>query len=166
VVTLVVQVKRPSREFAARGQVAWRRVATQTQGADFGVDFLPTDDAALRRLLAFARSELAVEATRLEMRVPCELAVRVLHGGRVRHERLADLSHGGAFIRTWNPLPQSERVQLLLRPPMSLLPVQLNGRVAWVRKTGQHAGMGIEFIDTDGSGRALVERLVDRLARE
>ncbi len=163
---VTVVVKRPARSVAVRGQLAWARHRGVKPGLEpcFGVDFVPEDDAARVRLLAFARNELEPHMLRIEARVQVQLPVRLLHGGAVRREHLADLSSGGAFVRTWDPLGLGEWVDLVLRPPFAFLSTTLRGRVAWVRKTGQAAGMGIEFVDEDGTQRPKVTKLLSKLA--
>lgn len=164
-VELTVQVKKPARTFVLKGQLAWaRHQAARGQTPAFGVDFLPEDDATRVRLLAFARNEVEDRATRLEDRLQVELPVRLVHEGTTRKENLADLSAGGAFVRTWNPLQPGEQVELLVRPPRALMSFTLKGRVAWTRTTGQHTGMGIAF-DDDGDARERVEKLLAKLSR-
>jgi uncharacterized protein (TIGR02266 family) len=165
---LTVKVKKPVREFTVRGVLAWVRHSTTRQVGSFGVDFTPDDDATRVRLLAFARREVDADAVRVEKRVQVELPVRLVHAGHTRREFLADLSTRGAFVRTWNPLAVGEQVQLAVRPPGALavlLPrsLELDGRVAWARTTGDHPGMGIEFT-VDDAARARVEKLLARLA--
>lgn len=165
---LTVTVKKPVREFTVRGVLAWVRHSTNRQVGSFGVDFIPDDDATRVRLLAFARNEVDADAVRVEKRVQVELPVRLVHAGQTRREFLADLSTGGAFVRTWNPLPVGEQVHLAVKPPGALavlLPMSLDlaGRVAWARTTGDHPGMGIEFA-ADDEARARVEKLLARLA--
>jgi uncharacterized protein (TIGR02266 family) len=163
-VGLTVRVRRPAREFVLSGQIAWaRRKASKQLHESFGVDFLEADHSTVDRMLAFARNEVLAEATRLEPRVQVELPIKLLHRDASRRERLADLSHGGAFVRTWDPLDVDEIVELVVRPPSSLFAVHLKGRVAWVRRVGNAAGMGIEFFDLDGHLRSTVERLLARL---
>ncbi len=164
-VVLEVQVEKPARQFHIRGQLSWAR-HTDHRGspAAFGVDFLPEDDASRVRLLAFARQELDGDHTRSAQRQQVSLQVRLVHGGAQRKEHLADLSTGGAFVRTWNPLPIGAPVQLLLRPPMALTSLELNGHVAWVRSVGEHTGMGVEFTHDDAM-RERLARLLQRLAR-
>jgi len=162
-VELTVRVKKPAREFHVFGQLAWaRRVGSKALPLAFGVDFLPEDDNS-ERLLAFARRELTAEVMRAQTRVQVQLPARVVHQGKVRNEILADVSPGGAFVRTWDPLALGEYVQLVVRPPGALLTMSLSGRVAWARKTGSHQGMGIEFLDPDGSQHQKVEKLVARV---
>jgi uncharacterized protein (TIGR02266 family) len=164
--TLTVKVKRPAREFNVRGQLAWVRHEAPRQPPSFGVDFLPAEDGTRVRLLAFARDEVPAEAVRAERRVPVELPVRLLHDGHERREVLADLSTGGAFVRTPDPLAAGELVQLFLKQPGSFAALRgtlsLKGYVAWSRNEGEQAGMGIEFV-VDEATRAKLQRLLARL---
>ncbi|HEY1087170.1 MAG TPA: PilZ domain-containing protein [Archangium sp.] len=164
-VALRVEVHKPARTFVLGGQLAWaRHKPAPNQPAGYGVDFLPEDDATRVRLLAFAREEVSSDAVRAEARHQVELKVRLVHEGRERKETTADLSTGGAFIRTWNPLPVGARVQVFLRPPLSLSALQLDAHVAWVRLAGEHPGMGLEFAGRPEE-RARLEKLVAKLSR-
>ncbi len=164
-VVMTVRVKKPARDFAVHGQLAWaRRKASKQLGESFGVDFLPSDDAVRLRLLAFARNELTDDVTRLEPRIAVELPARVIFGGRSRSEFLADLSPSGAFIRTWDPLEPGLHIELLVRPPRTILGLQLLGRVAWQRNAGTDPGMGIEFLNSDPIIRERIRRLLERLS--
>ena len=146
-----------------RGQLAWaRHRGSKNLKECFGIDFLGDDDGA-SRLLAFARQELGPEAMRGEIRLMADLQVKLTHQGKTRREFLADLSPGGAFIRSGEPLQPGEEVQLHARAPGSLFGVHLKGRVAWVRHTGI-SGFGIEFIDDDGKQHERLGRLLSRLA--
>lgn len=164
-VLLRVDVVRPARQFVLRGQLAWvRHKSGPNQPTGFGVDFLPEDDATRVRLLAFARQEVSSDATRIEQRQQVELKVRMVHEGRPRKELVADLSPGGAFVRSWNPLPVGAKVQLALRLPLSFSALELKGHVAWVRLAGEHPGMGVEF-EHDDAARVKLEKLLLKLAR-
>jgi uncharacterized protein (TIGR02266 family) len=160
-VTLTVRVRKPPREFVFTAQVAWaRRKGSKQRSECFGVDFQEADDATIGRMLAFARNEVPAETTRLERRVQVELPIKLLHGTTSRRERLADLSHGGAFVRTWDPLDVDEIVEVVVRPPNSIFSLRLKGRVAWVRRVGDASGMGIEFLDVQGTVRRDVDKLL------
>lgn len=162
-VKVVVRVRRPPREFTFSGQIAWaRRKASKQLQVSYGVDFAGDEDATVTRMLAFARDEVPADATRFERRVPVGLPIKLLHGNRTRKDWLTDLSHGGAFVRTWNPIEVDEIVELVIRPPSSLFSVHLNGRVAWVRRGGEAPGMGIEFLDLTGTLRRDVDKLIGR----
>ncbi len=161
---VAVKLKKPLREFSFRGVLAWARHRTTRQPASFGVDFSASDEGSRARLLAFARNEVPAEAVRVGRRLQVELGVRLVHEGRVRKEKLADLSLGGAFVHTPTPLALGELVELTLRPPRSLGSFMVRGHVAWVRHGGPLAGMGIEFVADTETHRRL-DRLLARLSR-
>jgi uncharacterized protein (TIGR02266 family) len=163
--SLLVEVTRPSRQFVVRGQIAWvRHKPGPRQPMGYGFDFNPEDDAARVRLLAFARRELSSDATRVDRRQQVELQVRVVHDGKQRTEWMADLSMGGAFVRTWDPLPIGSRVALALRPGLSLTLLEIPAHVAWVRLAGAHPGMGLEF-EADTAVRSRLEKFLQKVAR-
>lgn len=164
-VVMKVEVQRPARQFVVRGQLAWvRHKSAPNQPMGFGVDFIPEDDATRVRLLAFARQEVSSDAIRVERRQQVELGVKLVHEGKQRKETLADLSPGGAFVRTWNPLPVGAKVLLSMRLPLSLLALELKGHVAWVKLAGEHPGMGVEF-EPNPSARSKIEKLLLKLAK-
>ena len=154
------------RSFIVRGQLAWvRHKGVRALKECFGIDFSEADEASTARLLAFARNELDFEAMRAETRQLTDLPVTLLHRGEARKEFLVDLSPGGAFVRSGAPLLVGEAVTLTLRVPLSvsLLPLKLKGRVAWVRKTGTAPGMGIEFAVEDLAAQERLLKLLGKL---
>ena len=162
IVDLSVRIERPLREFTVRGQLAWaRHKGSRHLKECFGIDFLGLDDSS-HRLMAFARRDLDPESTRGTVRLLTDLKVRITHLGQTRREFLADLSEGGAFVRSGMPAEVGELLELHLRPPGSLTSMMLNARVAWVRATGNEPGMGLEFLDGDTK---VAERLGKVLAR-
>jgi uncharacterized protein (TIGR02266 family) len=164
-VSLRVEVERPARQFIVRGQLAWvRHKSGPNQPTGFGLDFQPEDDSTRVRLLAFARREVTSDSTRVELRQQVELQVRLVHAGTQRRELMADLSPGGAFVRTWNPLPVGAHVTLVMRLPRSLTSIELKSQVAWVRLAGEHPGMGLEFLRNE-SQREKIEKLLMKLAK-
>jgi uncharacterized protein (TIGR02266 family) len=142
-----------------------RHKGTRALKECFGIDFSEGDEASTARLLAFARNEVEGEAMRTEARVATDLPVSLVHRGETRREFLADLSPGGAFIRSAVPLLPGEAVTVHLRPPLSvaLLAIKLKGRVAWVRRTGAAPGMGIEFEVEDIAAHARLLKLLSKL---
>jgi hypothetical protein len=70
---------------------------------------------------------------------------------RATQETCANVSRGGAFVMTREPLPPGRRVLLEIGLP-SGEPVEAIGRVAWTkrvmapREEDQRAGIGIEFL--------------------
>lgn len=85
-----------------------------------------------------------------------------------------NISRGGIFINTRNPLAVGSVVRLIISLPDAAFPFDLTGRVIRVHPydpNAEHApdqvpGMGIEFVDVDEDKRARLERFVDRLRKE
>ncbi|MCU0698717.1 MAG: TIGR02266 family protein [Myxococcaceae bacterium] len=81
-----------------------------------------------------------------------------------------NISRGGIFINTRNPLSVGSVVRLIISLPDAAFPFDLTGRVIRVQphdpQSDQMSGMGIEFIDVDDEKRARLERFVDRLRAE
>ena len=160
-VRLTVKVGRPLRDFQVKGQLAWaRHKGSRGLKECYGIDFVGDHE----RLLAFARAELDPSALRTGPRLATDLPVRISHGGHVRREFLVDLSDGGAFIRSPDPIPVGHEVELHVRAPHALLGFTLKGRVAWQRNTGAARGFGVEFIDEDPPTRARLDKLLVRLS--
>ena len=81
-----------------------------------------------------------------------------------------NISQGGIFINTRNPLSVGTTVRLIVSLPDAQFPFDLTGRVARVNEfdnpSNQVPGMGIEFVDVDEDKRSRIERFVDRLRKE
>lgn len=72
----------------------------------------------------------------------------------------ADLSEGGAFLRSDLLLEQGEALSLEFEVPGEAA-VQAGARVAWVRRfpeEGQPAGMGVQFLEMSDEDRARLVR--------
>ncbi len=165
-VLLTVHVRQPTRDFEVRGVVAWaRRKGSESLKACYGVDFEVGEDRARDRLLAFARHEVGPEALRFEHRVHVEVPIRVREGQAEHAWQLADLSTGGAFILTRVAPSVGTALTLSVRPPMSLLSLKLEGRVAWVRRGGPLPGMGVEFTQATPAQRERLQKWLARLAK-
>ncbi len=81
-----------------------------------------------------------------------------------------NISRGGIFINTRNPLVVGTKVRLIISLPDTAFPFELSGRVTRVNEfdnpSNQVPGMGIEFVDVDDEKRARIERFVERLRKE
>ena len=81
-----------------------------------------------------------------------------------------NISRGGMFINTRNPLAVGTTVRLIISLPDTAFPFDLTGRVTRVAEfnnpANQVPGMGIEFVDVDDEKRARIERFVERLRKE
>jgi uncharacterized protein (TIGR02266 family) len=80
-----------------------------------------------------------------------------------------NISRGGIFINTPNPLAVGTTVRLIISLPDAAFPFDLSGRVTRVNEVNnpnQVPGMGIEFVGIDDEKRERIQRLVDRLRKE
>ncbi len=111
---------------------------------------------------------------RLEIRVPVRISTiepeRDPWTGRpffrATHETSANLSRGGAFVHTSEPLRPGRRLLLEIELPDGR-PVETLARVAWTRRAllpgGGHtdAGIGVEFLGGAADQLASLESFVD-----
>jgi type IV pilus assembly protein PilZ len=81
-----------------------------------------------------------------------------------------NISKGGLFINSRNPLPVGTLVRLIISLPDTAFPFDLTGRVTRVSEYDNAAnevpGMGVEFVDIDEDKRSRIERFVDKLRQE
>lgn len=84
-------------------------------------------------------------------RVPIIVEIYYQTESPVIRSRLADLSEGGLFVDTVNPLPPGTEVKFRFQPPGKgpQAPIVGLAKVAWIQQT---VGMGIEFVRFGGDG--------------
>jgi hypothetical protein len=83
---------------------------------------------------------------------------------RSAEETTANLSRGGAYLRSWEPLEAGRRVILTIDPAGDAL--QLTARVVWTRRQLQRAeregleapGYGLEFVECSQRELAQLDR--------
>jgi len=89
---------------------------------------------------------------------------------RSAEETTANLSHGGAYLRSWEPLAPGRRVVITIALPRSE-ELQLVGRVAWTRRALlpngaseiEAPGYGIEFIGGSSTELAALDHYLTSL---
>jgi len=89
---------------------------------------------------------------------------------RSAEETTANLSRGGAYLRSWEPLEAGRRVIVAIDLP-SGEELQLTGRVVWTRrelrpesaKDSEAPGYGVEFFGASSRELADLGRLIDSL---
>lgn len=81
-----------------------------------------------------------------------------------------NISRGGMFINTRNPLAVGSIVRLIVSLPDAAFPFDLTGRVIRVHAPDPGSdlvpGMGIEFVDVDEEKKGRLARFVERLRAE
>ncbi len=167
-VRLTLRVREPApRNFTIHTQLAWaRRKASVGLREAYGLEFLPDNRGARDRLVSFARGHTPDASQRNEERLSVALPAALSWQGGQRQEELADLSLGGAFLRTPEPLPVGAEVELSFRPPRALTKLRLRGRVTWRRTSGTEPGMGLRFEYESSRQAERVATLVERLGQK
>ncbi|RKI13963.1 TIGR02266 family protein [Corallococcus sp. AB030] len=114
-------------------------------------------------------------ADTLEKPVPAPRAHRIDHELPVAYRTVAgfvtdwavNLSRGGLYINTQQPLPVGTVVRLLVSLPGASFPVDLSGKVTRTNPQGtpgsEVPGMAVEFLDVDDEKRSRIEAFVERL---
>ena len=112
-------------------------------------------------------AESADKSARKSARLQHELLVAYRTVDGFITDWAVNISHGGVFINTRNPLAVGSVVRLIVSLPGAEFPFDLLGRVIRVHpndpETGQVPGMGLEFIDIDDDKRERLERFVETL---
>jgi len=100
---------------------------------------------------------------RAHPRIPIELRVDYPKLNAFFADYTRNISKGGTFVRTAQPLPVGTRFVFRLSVPSLEEPILLDGEVAWNREDGDEPGMGIRFVYPNEEARASIERLVEDL---
>lgn len=80
-------------------------------------------------------------------------------------EYVSNISQGGVFIRSKNPLPVGTRVNLKFSVILDdFETVEGEGEVVRVDTTGEHMGMGVAFTRLTAESKDLIDRITARIA--
>lgn len=91
-------------------------------------------------------------------------------GGDFLFEYSMNISKGGIFILTEDPLPVGTLVEMRFQPPGMEDVLEVVGRVVWVNEfrpesdDNPNPGMGIQFEDLDAGDKALIAEVVRAIA--
>ncbi len=110
---------------------------------------------------------------RIETRAPISLKVEYKRLNSFFADYTRNISRGGTFIRTQNPLPIGTSFIFELRVPKLEDALRIQGKVQWTvseqeaaAQDDTDAGMGIGFVYGSEAERERVERIVDTLMVE
>ena len=122
----------------------------------------------LRFAVGMVLSDTDPNEARLQVRVPCSIAVSIESANRASSGQLTDLSPSGAFVQLDHPYPEGTPIEV--HGMFCGSPARLRARVAW--RSGVHTpgwcdtGAGIEFeamgLETLALLRREVEASLDR----
>jgi len=115
----------------------------------------------------------APDNRRFEPRAPISLKVEYKRLNSFFADYTRNISRGGTFIRTQNPLPIGTAFVFELRIPRLEDALRIQGKVQWTVSEAEadaqddaEAGMGIGFVYGSEAERERVERVVDGLMVE
>jgi len=105
---------------------------------------------------------------RLYPRESIELVVRYQRLNAFFADYVKNISRGGTFVATVEPLPPDTEFVFSLAVPEMEEPLQLRAKVMWTTapeaaSKEQPAGMGIQFQYRDAEERGRLERLIEQL---
>ncbi|MCX5868001.1 MAG: TIGR02266 family protein [Proteobacteria bacterium] len=109
---------------------------------------------------------------RLKKRISIQLDVRYQSLEGFISDYSMNISQGGMFISTRNPLPLGTRVALKVGLPDAELPLNIEGEVVWVSeydkksKSNLIPGMGVQFRNLDEQEKKRVEDFIAREAHQ
>lgn len=104
-------------------------------------------------------------------RVPCHISMSIRNGERVYTSKTLDISHGGIFLATDEPLEIGTLIDMTFQIPNSPRVVNAVGKVAWAEKAPEaisatgRAGIGVKFSKIDPTDLQLIVDYVNRVAR-
>lgn len=99
---------------------------------------------------------------RKEERIKKTIRSEVRSDEALTYSSTVDVSNGGIFISTPEPLKNGSKIELTITIPGDG-EVNLNGLVKWIREDesgDMRAGMGIEFQDMDASTKQKLGKLI------
>jgi type IV pilus assembly protein PilZ len=103
---------------------------------------------------------MGMEERRAEPRAPVELEVHYLSALEFLTAYTVNISGGGIFIKTREPLPLNQVVHLRFTLPGIARVFNLHGLVVWTNphpsRSSFPSGMGIKFMNLDAEGKKLI----------
>ncbi|MCP4714575.1 MAG: TIGR02266 family protein [Deltaproteobacteria bacterium] len=83
---------------------------------------------------------------------------------------MLNVSNGGVFISTEDPLSLDSQVALIMQLPEQKEQMEITGRVVWNnprgRKNSFPKGMGIQFVDLSAEHKEIIESFVAKYRKE
>ncbi len=105
--------------------------------------------------------------TRLDVTIKVDYATK----GMFVSNYVTNLSRGGVFIQTDDPLPIQSQINLTFTLPEFNITIKAKGKVTWTYdiKKGTSIiipGMGIKFTDLTAEHKALIEDYISKLSTQ
>ena len=104
-----------------------------------------------------------VENNRTNQRVEKNIEILFGEAGAFIKSHTLNVSNGGLFLKTENPLPIDSIVTLRMRLPGETEPLEIQGCVVWSNPKGKNndfpSGMGIQFITMNSEHKINIDVL-------
>ncbi len=103
---------------------------------------------------------------REDERIDTNIEIQFKEKGSFTRSYMLNVSNGGLFIKTTQPLPLEAKVNLLVTLPETSEAMNIIGRVVWINpKAGDNIfppGMGIQFLDLSKEHKDIIKAFVDK----
>jgi uncharacterized protein (TIGR02266 family) len=101
-------------------------------------------------------------------RYPLDIPVDCSTGGFFASKRVTNISRGGLFVQSADPLPLHAEVELALTLPDTGATILATGRVVWTHDIAKGSarippGSGIKFVDMAPGDKELLEACIEKL---
>jgi len=102
-----------------------------------------------------------VEESRTNKRVETNIDILFRESGAFKKSHTLNVSNGGLFVKTEDPLPIDSVVTLRMRLPGETEPMEIQGCVVWSTPKDKNSdfpcGMGIQFIKMNAEDRTKID---------
>lgn len=167
-VVIRVRLGRRRPPLVLQGNVAWRRPGRNLDHvrAGVGVAFPFSERPKLSFLFEQSEGTEPVKSRRRYERVRLTLPViwRPQGAGEALQGTLRDVGRGGAFLRTKHTVVSNAEIVVEVSPPGAAVAMSFSGRVAWIGRSGDDLGFGLEWRARDAGGGRRIKELVRRLS--
>lgn len=138
-------------------------------GIEF-IDFSPSSKREISQYIEglFSEKNIIIEKRRQEARFDARIKVGFKSDRAFLWEYSEDISKGGIFIRTTNPVPLNSKVQLKLSLPGKDREISVVGEVIYIVKEGEGkrgSGMGLQLIEFNEDGKKEIEKYIEKLKK-
>jgi uncharacterized protein (TIGR02266 family) len=133
------------------------------------------DFSTLKFLKILIRESLkpSLQERREELRAPTKLKIGYSSPKELLKDYLFNLSLGGLFVETKDPLRIGERVQVIIFLPDKEKNLDVTGEVVWVRREEEltpegrlPVGMGLRFLDLSKEARERIIGIINRASSD
>ncbi len=162
-VTMNLVFKSDDRTLQTRGIVRWTRTRpAKNLPAGTGIELLASERRTRDLLLDFAHGRLVTWVRARAQRWPIAMTVRYQTESVLLTDLTDDISVGGLFIHTDEPLAVGTKLRLKLKAPGQWFSLTIQGEVAWRQAEGRR-GIGVHFLPANPREQQRIDRLIARL---